>query len=445
MSRFVFYVSTRREGLDPEIRDKLYFGKITECILCGGEPYRVPGFAFNPKLDQELNKRIGCINPDTYRFGFYGLCNTCSKLNVAEDMASKSLNKMLLDTEKLEFIDLDVGAEKSVKLEEPPEPEPALVPARPQPPPNMDWMSDWTKYDKVKQKFRLPSELSEDAGRFYASLIYSTIAGTHDDPDGNAVAYLSSLVAYAEYLYIKLNRPRWLVDTQMARILGSFRYDGVLLDEVVFPYDCYTLIFQPNFIVHNRPLKWIRIFRLKSDLACDIVKRWCHNLPDPNTMNSGWHSQMKRTLLVQTCSGDDPKDCLPIPIPVDKLTDCEKLIPPGDLGEFAKFCIKVAISSALYYRCRPELVKEYALPRNCRYTFHGGREIIKRVSPPYMPEVKIVGSGPSISTGSTKRPHFRGWVFRTLRAECYRRNPDGTFRTVMVAPVAIHPDQMTGS
>jgi hypothetical protein len=112
-------------------------------------------------------------------------------------------------------------------------------------------------------------------------------------------------------------------------------------------------------------------------------------------------------------------------------------MPSGGLG------VKLAISSALYYQCRPELVSNYSLPRNCRYNFKGHRENTRIINLPLMPKFKLVSKSDSNSVGSSpKRPHYRGWVIRVYRNERYDRNPDGSPKMKLIAPCAIHPEQM---
>jgi hypothetical protein len=104
--------------------------------------------------------------------------------------------------------------------------------------------------------------------------------------------------------------------------------------------------------------------------------------------------------------------------------------------------MKIAAAAMLYYSARPELVSEYKLPRSQRYEFRGERSEFRRMRLPGVKKIPAERGGLVPGTGSPKAPHYRGWVMRVLRDPRYKRNEDGTFKTVLVPPTAIHPELM---
>ena len=106
--------------------------------------------------------------------------------------------------------------------------------------------------------------------------------------------------------------------------------------------------------------------------------------------------------------------------------------------------IKITVASIFYFNARPDLYVAHALSRDQRYRFPGDakdRMNMRRVMLPMEKKVHPAATA-THGSGTAKRPHYRGFVLRTLRDERYQRNQDGSFKTVLVEPTVIHPEMM---
>ncbi len=100
---------------------------------------------------------------------------------------------------------------------------------------------------------------------------------------------------------------------------------------------------------------------------------------------------------------------------------------------------KLIAACWILYSARPEWVSPFTLPRSQRFQ-HGNAEIRKNYRRIMLPAVKHI-SLPTYAGTETGREvigHYRGWVYRVLRNERYKRNDDGTFKTVVVPPCVVN-------
>jgi hypothetical protein len=97
----------------------------------------------------------------------------------------------------------------------------------------------------------------------------------------------------------------------------------------------------------------------------------------------------------------------------------------------------------LRWSCRPETVVPFTMPRSQRYQHKGNREAFRLFTYPWQKQIRPEGEAAIEELGGRAkvRAHVRGFVYRTLRDERYRRNEDGSYRVVEVEPCIIHPEE----
>jgi hypothetical protein len=304
---------------------------------------------------------------------------------------------------------------------------------------NIPWNIDYTLSDLAKVN---PEKFYHEALVLKAKSLEKT---KNENAEYSFYNFLSRSVT--EVLYIRLGRKRWLVNSSMIELLSSLKYEDVKLEDVVFPYDCYTLVLPSDTkLTDGGDIQWIRIMRMKSDLASKLLMNGppFGTVPEPEEIIR----IAKGCLVIQAAFGAGPNDVQVLSIPVEKYAEAAALAEQAkDKDLSLSFCLKLAISSALYYAARPELIRNHELPRSCRYRFKQGRENIQMIHLPEIPKYKIVSEDkpdldPDGRTKGLRSPHYRGWVIRVLRKPRFRRNPDGSFRVILVPPCAIHPELM---
>jgi hypothetical protein len=248
----------------------------------------------------------------------------------------------------------------------------------------------------------------------------------------------------AEWTYISLGRPRWFVDLDMARLLDDTSIDPDL-SQIVWPYDVVTLVFEKGFEVNGYPLRWVRIGTFRSKLCADLFEkkmRFKMDFGDFFLTQCDLGEVGKTGKFSQDTSISDSASCYSW----RSYSDYRKgdSIDSGLNAPEQKaldMATKIAATAMLYYSARPELIVDFTLPRSQRFKQIGDREQIKRVLLPT--EKKVYARHVQMeSSGGKVQPHFRGWVLRSLRHPRFKRNSDGSVRTVLIPPCAIHAELM---
>lgn len=251
----------------------------------------------------------------------------------------------------------------------------------------------------------------------------------------------------AELVWYEFSRPVWFVDRQMLELLETAKIDDDL-SGIHWPHESLYLCFEEGSKLDGFDLRSIMVFVPRSDLVLRIGKK---------AVQSDYFKTEFLGKLIGTWT-----DCMPGPLYTirqdgyirsrDRLYNWRKYTEPSkpfcdqvtaEEAAANQKAIKIAAAAMLYYSARPELVRDYQLPRSQRYEFRGDRTGFRRM---LLPGVKTVRAPSALAdvhgTGSPKRPHYRGWVMRVLRDPRYKRNEDGSFKTVLVPPTAIHPELM---
>jgi len=106
--------------------------------------------------------------------------------------------------------------------------------------------------------------------------------------------------------------------------------------------------------------------------------------------------------------------------------------------------LRFAAKACMLYAARPEFVVPFEMSRTQRYQFGDAKSRKDSMFRIMFPDKKVIRPKPegyhANQTGRTMPYHIRGWTLRTLRHERYSRNPDGTLKVVLVAPMEINPE-----
>jgi hypothetical protein len=110
-----------------------------------------------------------------------------------------------------------------------------------------------------------------------------------------------------------------------------------------------------------------------------------------------------------------------------------------------RIMIKVCASAMMLYAARPEFIVPIRLPSRERKAFFGCPAHQHNTSVVKFPLSKRIANAPTkAGDGSQKRPHFRGWVLRTLRHERYKAKALALGlthpRVILIEPTTIHPE-----
>jgi len=257
----------------------------------------------------------------------------------------------------------------------------------------------------------------------------------------------------AELMWHTFNRPTWFCDKTMLELLRSARIDDDLRN-IHWPSESLYICFEKGCELNGFDLRSIMVFTPRSEITADTIRRAVRRSGGPNT--EVVPHQMMNTLIgvwVDCLEGPEyelrqdgflkTRNRLYLWRRYERPNDPDEKMENVDERERRAIHegMHIAAAAMLYHAARPELVAPYQMPRSQRYTFRGDRSNFRRMT---LPGVKVIHdpSRESAGVGSPKAPHYRGFVLRTLRAPRYRRNEDGTFRTVLVPPTAIHPELM---
>lgn len=273
---------------------------------------------------------------------------------------------------------------------------------------------------------------------FYLKLLKELLESGADPQDADELL--------AEYLFIKTNRKTWLIDDEMVSLLRETPIDENL-EGVFFPYDVIGFSFQNNCYVGEFPFRNALMFMPRCQLTYDIFSK------DIASGSDVMRGRYKDKMFFIANAGDDGEGnyshgarlCvkwrnLRLLSKRNLISDMDGMSRP-EIDAFREM-LKICVSAMLYYAARPELIQDIGVTIQARKSDfrspRGQYSILK------MPEYKVATSENASSQGSGRvvRPHYRGWVLRTLRHERYKRNPDGSIKVVLVPPCAIHGDRM---
>jgi hypothetical protein len=249
----------------------------------------------------------------------------------------------------------------------------------------------------------------------------------------------------SEYIFIAMGRPRWFISKEMLELLTDVEIDVENLSNIHFPHDAMFFIFERGCVISVNGkalnLRAISISLPRSQKASQLIK-------DITKMHADFTNEYSGSLCMEvhyTEKDDDNTAYVDqlefhggraIDFKTAREMGAREFADKSSL-EYGIFlaAIKIISTAFLYRAARPELFVQTILDSESRQNQASPRDNMYKI---LTPEAKIVRAGESAHTEGTKRPHWRGWVLRTLRHERFTRNADGTFKVVLVPPCTIH-------
>jgi hypothetical protein len=332
------------------------------------------------------------------------------------------------------------------------------------------WNKPFNYYDTVQQALHdggAPRSAMQEYLPFYGQLLNNAIlhasglnigdlSGIMGQPEAIPIhkpAQMGVIEPIAELMWHAFNRPTWFCDNTMLELLRTAKIDDNLSD-IHWPAESLYICFEKGAKIGRFDLRSIMVFAPRSEITVDTVrkatKKALFRLSDVHC-----EQLLGRLLGVWVDCLDEPDYVLR---PDGYLKSRNRLYvwrkyeeptPPNSYENVSEDertatveAMHIAAAAMLYHSARPELVAPYSMPRSQRYSFRGERGNYRRLTLPGVKVIRDPSRPESIGTGSVKSPHYRGWVMRTLRDPRYRRKEDGTCRTVLIAPTAIHPELM---
>lgn len=329
-------------------------------------------------------------------------------------------------------------------------------------PADLKWSKPFNFFDIMTKAYRdHGARLPGDYRSFYGGMINNILTRMKreygppkSDQIGefipiNRPAATGVVEAMAELVWYEFNRPVWFIDKTMTELLLTAKIDDNL-SGIHFPHECVYLCFEDGTKIDEFDLRSIMLFVPRSDETIKMIRRatgdraietqflgkligtWtdCLDGPEYDLLQNGFIRSRNRLYNWRKYTE---------PAPLEDAVGVD-----ANEKEAMIRSIQIAAAAMLYYSARPELVSEYKLPRSQRYEFRGERSGFRRMTLPGVKHIRPPGSEIAgvHGTGSSKAPHYRGWVMRVLRDPRYKRNEDGSFKTVLVPPTAIHPELM---
>ena len=245
----------------------------------------------------------------------------------------------------------------------------------------------------------------------------------------------------SEYLWHKTGQCTWFIDKEILDVLDTAKIDDDITG-ISIPQDVISFTFERGIIIDGFPLRTAMFFTPRSTITRQLLQNNLHIKLEDKTVKllcfyidvgeNGqthqfsedtdytklikWHCHRGYDKLPNVTLSDDPKQ-----------------------SEALYHIMRICIAAIMMHAARPERLVPFKLPRSQRYEYKGERSNFKRLTLPAIKTIyehRVTGE----STGRTVKPHYRGWVYRVLRNEKYKRNPDGTFRVIEIEPTVVHPE-----
>jgi len=315
------------------------------------------------------------------------------------------------------------------------------------------WGPDFTFRDNCKTTNLLSKNFSYDVVPFYnymLKLLLGSSAGKLESRklqigNGPSVLFKDTDIASSlrdvvtDYLYEMYGRPKWFVDKTTFNLLNTISLDSDDLSGIIFPHDVFSLVFEHGVELEGFPLRNIRVYRRAASMTTKFLNQLEVEFTKSEVELVNLMIDTGEVVMSNNTSWDTP------PYLTRKWNWSRPLKDPEYTLNFATTLSaqeknvvarvsKIVASALMYKAARPDLVPEYVLPRSQRYSFKGDKRTYRRILAPQAPPGREYAPNP---TGREVRGHYRGWVLRTLRHEKYKRNADGSFKTVLVEPVAV--------
>jgi hypothetical protein len=243
--------------------------------------------------------------------------------------------------------------------------------------------------------------------------------------------------AAVDYIFEKDGKKTWLLTKESVDILNDIEVDSDDISSLAIPYDSFQVCFEDS--VKFDGLK-VKLNRMKIATINDRMCRTCeYGVSDPNFKMLLGNKQLlvcsdfgeKEQPYGDTVTWDFSRNLDSPYTGRDVLTE--------DEHKAAGFAMEFAIKIIMLWNARPEIVRDYKYMQRTCFALNKHMQSMKHYNIIKMPDSLIVYNKNKNSqpTGRTVSPHFRGYVLRHLRNERYKRNDDGTIKTVLVEPCLV--------
>ena len=311
------------------------------------------------------------------------------------------------------------------------------------------WNNECTEFDAR------PDDAPDAPLAYYER--FCTVLGKHGIQTGDIAGTRSTIIDIMhEYLYIKMGRRRWFVSQEMFETINSLQIDDKKLNfnEIQVPYDSMAFVMERGCELEGLPFRFMVFSYPRSEIAFGILNDFACDLSGFNGVVSTLVDFGMSGILGPDgkCIADFDQDrpaTDAILVGAGSEASCPVMEGRFDasngkniVGEKAfNAANRFAAKALLLYNARPEFVAPFELSRTQRYEF-GNAATRKNIHRVMFPDKKIIrpnGRG-SVPSGKQQPYHIRGWSLRTLRDERFARNPDGTLKTILVAPYEVHAE-----
>lgn len=307
------------------------------------------------------------------------------------------------------------------------------------------WGPDSTIRD-VYKKIPIMKCYADDIMSFYRGMLRVIIT---NPPSQMATSDVDASMrdTIIDYLYERYGRPKWFVDSTVFELLDNLVIDDEDLTGVFIPHDVFSLVFEYGTEMGGVPIRNIRVCRKAAKQTDKFLDELGIGFSGSGSVLNIILDSGNMAMTPDGCQTRPDGGLLSWDTPSGKTSkwnwaralENANMAQSTTLSEREKDIMRrvsrLVVSALLYRSARPDLLEEFSLPRACRYQYRGDRSTYRRMLAPRSSIVKREGVYEFASR--TVRGHYRGWVLRTLRHERYKRNADGSFKTVLIEPVAI--------
>jgi hypothetical protein len=266
----------------------------------------------------------------------------------------------------------------------------------------------------------------------------------------------------SQYVYYKTGYPKLYSPAPISELLCRTNIGGdIRLGDLRFPYDVFCVLLEKNFEIEpGVSLKAVKITNLKSKFAKTCMSELVHEAvalryAGLNILSDALQQEFEKVsskVMLEFEIGNDSKVLQCSMKLSDSITNFLDHVEPQQeiTAKITAKLVNFAAALLLRNHCRPETIVPFKLPRSERYQHKGNRESFRILTYPWKKSIK---EGPTEEQKQAMenleksdlekrkvKAHVRGFVYRTLRDERFKRNPDGTLRIIEVEPCLIHPE-----
>ena len=252
------------------------------------------------------------------------------------------------------------------------------------------------------------------------------------------------------YFFECVGRPTWYLSPDIMWFLENVKME-IDIKDITIPKDILMVCFPYGYTVNGMALRNILIAHNKSNMMHDCIAE----LVNLKYQAISTH-RFKGSIMVSTEIGDgrgawDEKTTGRIAhkssssdnAAIGSILDYNHHSTEERHGAAQKKAIRLALAALVYAQAKPEVVVRERLSRKGKkIKMRGYDRYIKPIK--YLPKsaIEYENQIESVKTGSKMRPHIRGWVLRHLKSDRFKRNEDGSIKTVLISPCLINAESI---